>query len=274
MFDAHTHLNADQLYPERETHLDTFIAAWWTWLVNIGVSDMRNHRALDIATAAKDKDCFVWTAIWIHPGETVFGQIKNEAQADEEIALLTALILERKDDLVAIGECGIDSYHERDESIKALQIKLFTAQCGLAREHDLPLVIHSRSNFELTVDVLESYTDLDIYFHCRGYGPKEVQRTHELFPQLRIWFCGNLTYPKAQALRDSFSKAQELKISLVLETDAPYLAPQAVRGTQNIPGNVVLLYEWVQENYQISSETIVSNIKRLYRLDTKIKEWR
>gem|GEM_PF-6363313 len=58
----------------------------------------------------------------------------------------------------------------------------------------------------------------------------------------------------------------------MLETDAPYLAPQAVRGTQNIPGNVVLLYEWVQENYQISSETIVSNIKRLYRLDTKIKE--
>lgn len=273
MFDAHTHLNADQLYPDREQHVQDFMLAWWTWLINIWVNDTRNQRALDITKKSKElpfgaesEGIFIWATIGLHPGETTFGNIISKEIADHEIQKLQNLYKDNKQHIVALGECGIDSHFEWNKEIEEIQTYLFIAQCELARKASLPIVIHSRDNFELTHQILSDYKDLDIYFHCRWYTAKEIEITQKSFWSLRIWFCGNLTYPKAHTLRESFEKAIELDISLVLETDAPYLAPQVVRGRQNIPAHVSHLYTWVQETYWVWAERFINTTKALYKI--------
>ncbi len=263
MIDAHTHLNSEQLYPDRKLHLGDFEEAWWTWLITIWVNHLRNERALEIKQSY-DWSVKVWASIWIHPGETTFGNCNSEEAAQEEIDKLIRLTYEHLGHLCAIGECGIDSHFERDSKIQAIQEKLFIAQCELAKDTKLPLVIHSRDNFELTYDVLSRYKQLKVYFHCRWYSPDEVQRLYDAFPELWIGFCGNLTYPKATQLRESFTHAKELWIKIVLETDAPYLSPQSLRGTQNAPQNVVVLYDRVKETYGIDKEVFIQHTKELY----------
>ena len=268
MFDAHTHLNSDQLYPDREIHLGAFQDAWWTWLINVWVNHIWNQRVLEIAQKVREKsdNIYVWSTIWLHPWETTFGNISSKEVAKIEIEKLHTLFYENKKDIIAIWECGIDSHFERNSTIQSLQEQLFLAQCELARKESLPLVIHSRDNFALTHDILKNYTDLKIYFHCRWYGPKEVEQAKETFPHLRIWFCGNLTYPKAHLLRDSFQQAKNLWVKIVLETDAPYLSPQATRGKQNSPKNIVHLYDYVAEKFGLEKEKIIWNIKSLYNI--------
>lgn len=100
-------------------------------------------------------------------------------------------------------------------------------QCELAKELQLPIVIHSRDDFESTFDVIKDFKGEKIYFHCFGYGAEEVKKLQEYFPCIRFGFCGNITYPKAQPLRDAFVACK--RNNIVLETDAPWLSPQPVR---------------------------------------------
>jgi len=138
----------------------------------------------------------------------------------------------------------------------------------LAKELQLPIVIHSRDDFASTWDVIKNYKNEKIYFHCRGYGPDEIKILQDYFPQLWIGFCGNISYPKAQLLRDSlYVTCSE---SIVLETDAPYLAPQQMRGKTNEPANVVYIYEYVATILDIDQqklqESVAKNTKSLYNI--------
>lgn len=100
-------------------------------------------------------------------------------------------------------------------------------QCELAKEFQLPIVIHSRDDFESTFDVIKDFKEEKIYFHCFGYSAEEIRKLQEYFPHIRFGFCGNISYPKAQSLRDALLACDVNNI--VLETDAPWLSPQAVR---------------------------------------------
>jgi len=251
IYDSHTHLNSDQLYPDREQHLADFVDIWGQWLVNIWVNNEWNLRAL-LISKNNITDCFVWVALWLHPGEISFSHtIKNSQNIQDQIIQLRTLIQKHKDSkhIVAIWECGIDAHYDRDDDIQALQIELFQEQCELARELRLPIVIHSRDDFALTLDVLQKYIDLKIYFHCRWYTPEDVMLAVQTLPHLWIWFCGNTTYPKATPLRESFAKAIQLWVNILLETDAPYLSPQAVRWQSNTPSYIHFLYDWAIETY-------------------------
>lgn len=263
MIDAHTHLNSDQLFPDREKHLEEFLDAGGTHLVNIWVNQIWNLRALEMSEKYA-KECL--TTLGIHPLETVYGDIKDENILENKIKELSDLISTNIDKIVGIWECGIDSHYEWNDEIKAIQIPLFEKQCELARTYNLPIVIHSRSNFDLSIDVLKNYTDLKIYFHCRGYSPTEIQICVDTFPHLRIWFCGNLSYPKAIDIQESFVKARECWAKIVMETDAPYLSPQSLRGSQNAPKNVTVMYDRVQEKYNVSWEVFTDAARELYNI--------
>jgi TatD DNase family protein len=139
--------------------------------------------------------------------------------------------------------------------------------CDLAQELKLPLVVHSRDDFPTTMEILKNYKDLTIYFHCRGYGPDEIKILKDLkIKKLFIGFCGNVTYKNAQPLRDSLALVPFDQ--LILETDAPWLSPQAVRGTMNHPANVRYIYEFVAQQRGISldqlSKILEKNYKTLY----------
>jgi TatD DNase family protein len=170
--------------------------------------------------------------------------------------------------VVAVGETGIDVHYPNGLETLETQKELFVQHCKLARELKLPLVVHSRDAFLETFEILKNYTDLTVYFHCRGYGPEEYKQLNELIPHLFVGFCGNVTYKNAQALRDTLAVVS-LK-QLLLETDAPYLTPQIVRGQDNHPANVKYIYDFVAEFLKIApdalSEQVETNFCSVYKI--------
>lgn len=268
-YDAHTHLNDDKLYPERKTYLDNFIHAEWKWLVNVWVDHAHNERAIKIAREAVDhgNSCRVKATIWYHPSEICFGNITQE-NIDERISVLRKLYDENKDYIIAIGECGIDTHYPDGSNNIELQKELFRKQCEFAQELWLPIIIHSRDDFASTFEVIKDFKDEKIYFHCYGYGAEEIKILHESFPNLRVWFCGNVTYPKAQPLRDALLACDISNI--VFETDAPYLSPQKIRWERNEPANVKYIYVFSAPLLHLTEtqlqHQIEKNVEKLYNL--------
>jgi len=203
-----------------------------------------------------------------HPDELSNGHLKED-EIPAKIQELKDLYEANKEHIVAIGECGIDVHYPGTKEILPAQKKLFIAQCELASQLDLPLVVHSRDDFESTFEILKNYKNLVIYFHCWPYGPDEIKRLKDLkIERLFIGFCGNITYKKSENL---LATLREVSLDqLLLETDAPWLAPQVVRGTTNQPANVGFIYEFVSEFLQISFESLTlqieKNFKTVYQL--------
>lgn len=104
----------------------------------------------------------------------------------DKMQWLKELYVVHKKYIVAIGETGIDVHYPNGLETLEIQKQLFIHHCDLARECNLPLVVHSRDDFETTLDILTHYTDLTVYFHCRGYGPEEYKRLNDLLPHLFI----------------------------------------------------------------------------------------
>ena len=131
---------------------------------------------------------------------------------------------------IAVGETGLDYHYGADRRDE--QRRLFEGQLGLARELRLPVVIHTRSANADTEAILRAH-DGTVVMHCfsePGLLPAALERGWY------VSFAGNVTYPKAQDLRDAASRVPADR--LLAETDSPYLAPQPVRGSTNEPAFV------------------------------------
>lgn len=270
--DTHTHLNTEKLFKDWHKHIEDFEKIWWKILINAGADDEYNKNWIIIAKEHAKKDinneinnkCIVKATIWFHPYEAICGNITSD-NLENKIEELKKQYIENKEYIVAIWECGIDTHYEEDLNME-LQKKLFTAQLELAKDFNLPIVIHSREDFETTIEILKKYKELKIYIHCRWYWPNEIKIVQDMFPKLRIWFDGNISYPKAQNIRDSLNSIDLDKI--LLETDAPYLTPQVKRWETNYPANVKYIYDFVDKQLDIKkdelSKIIEKNCKNLY----------
>src|SRR5207248_2032379 len=131
---------------------------------------------------------------------------------------------------------GLTLDYYRDYAPRGDQLRAFEAQIELARETGKPLVIHTRAADDDTLRVLdERCTGVRLILHCFSMA----DRIEECLRHDDWWisFAGNVTYPKALPLRDAALRVPADR--LLVETDAPYLSPQAVRGTPNQPANVV-----------------------------------
>ena len=269
LIDAHTHLNTTPLVEGRPWYLQTFVDAGGVGLVNSWASESYNITWIEIAKAAEQAfpSCIVKATVGRHPLECVENIITPENMS-EKMQRLKRLYSDNKQYVVAIGETWIDLHYPNGFETLEIQKKLFIEHCEFARETWLPLVVHSRDAFDETFAILKDYTDLTIYFHCRGYGPEEFRMLNAEFRNLYVGFCGNVTYKKAEELRET------LKIvpltQLLLETDAPYLTPQIVRGTDNHPANVKYIYEFVSEfldiNPEALSDHVLGNFHSIYKL--------
>jgi TatD DNase family protein len=174
------------------------------------------------ALALSEQHDGVYAILGIHPHEA------GTATTDD-VAGLRELLAHPK--AVGVGETGLDWY--RDYAPRDAQRRLFAAQLDLARELELPVVIHTRAADEDTLAMLEQFRGT-VVLHCFS-SPRMLPGALE-----RGWyvsFAGNATFPKAVDLRLA---ASEVPANRILgETDSPYLAPQPVRGTRNEPANVV-----------------------------------
>ena len=245
LFDAHCHLNEQGLFSDWKQHVQAFIDLWGKGLVMAGANKEYNEKGIHIAEESLNffPDFFLKTCIGLHPGD--IHQLKKSLK--DEITQLKLRYQKHPSLIIAIGECWIDHHYPEYQQYHNAQKELFALQCDLAQELQLPIVIHSRDAFTETLDILKHYPELTIYFHCRGYGPEEIKQLQSLFPKLFIGYAGNISYPKADEIRASL--LQTATHQLLLETDAPYLAPQKFRGSINTPQNI-------KENWRFIAELI------------------
>lgn len=244
-YDAHTHLNSPILFPKWKEYIKNFIEIWWKGIINVWADKEYNQNWLKIVQDFDFDDFILKTTLGRHPSECVEWKIVK-SNLKEKMQRIKDRYYEYKNWIIAIWEAGIDLYY--DWAIESLDIQkeLFLNHCDLAQELNLPLVVHSRNAFDQTLDVLKNYKDLTVYFHCRGYWPEEIKKLKNFgLKNLFVGFCGNVTYKKADDLRESLKLVWEDQ--LLLETDAPYLSPQIVRWTQNEPANVRYIYDYVAE---------------------------
>jgi TatD DNase family protein len=219
VIDSHTHL---ELCEPADTDLvEAAVEAGVERMVTVGTESASCRAAL--ATAEDFPQ--VWAAIGRHP---------NAATGfdDADAAELAALAAHPR--CVAIGETGIDLY--REGAPLEDQQRAFRAHIALARTTGKPLVIHTRAADDETLALLGAEADgLTVILHCFSMA----ERVEECLEHPDWWFsfAGNVTYPSAAPLRTAMLRVPEDR--LLVETDAPYLAPQVLRGRPNQPAHVV-----------------------------------
>jgi TatD DNase family protein len=217
--DSHTHLSSCE--PPDDELVAEALAAGVTRIVTIG-TDVENS---GVALAAAERFGEVYAAVGLHPNEAT----------DFSDADFTALArLAEHPRCVAIGETGLDYYREGAPAED--QRRAFEAQIELARSVDKPLVIHTRAAEDETLSLLhERAGDLRVILHCFSM-PERIEECLA-HPDWWVSFAGNATYPKAVELRAAALRVPAER--LLVETDAPYLAPQPIRGKPNSPAHVV-----------------------------------
>ena len=215
MIDTHAHLDALE---EPDAAVGRASEAGVTRVITVGTGIESCRAALRIA-AAHDG---VHAALGIDPHQAAGAE-------PDRLPELRALLGHRK--AVAVGETGLDYHYGADR--KAEQRRLFEAQLELARELELPVVIHTREANDDTAAILAGH-DGTVVMHCFS-EPGLLAAGLE-----RGWyfsFAGNVTYPKAAELREAAAAVPADRI--LAETDSPYLSPQPLRGKRNEPAHVV-----------------------------------
>lgn len=251
--DTHAHLYYDRFDPDRT---EMMVRTWQNCeaVVCIGAGIESSLKSIDEAS----KDPRVFASVGIHPHET-----QDDPNRLRELA--------QNPKVVAIGECGldykIDPVHPHSVVDKKSQQDQMQTQIKLANELNLPVIIHARNCWEDLLPLLKNAPPKSGVIHSWTGGLKDAQGIFEL--GLHISFSGMLTYPANDHIRQVAALAPIDRI--VIETDAPYLPPQAVRGQRNEPAFVKLTAEKLAEVRGVEVEAVgqatTNNAKKLFRLN-------
>jgi TatD DNase family protein len=240
--DTHCHLDACK--PSDEELVARAREAGVGRIATVGMNDASIDRAVAAANAHEE----VFAIVGRHPNEASGFDPARDVEPIERAAADPRVR--------AIGETGLDYY--RDYAPRDDQRRAFEAQIDVAARAGLPLVIHTRAAEEDTFAMLrERARDVTVVLHCFS-APGRLDEAVEL--GYVCSFAGNVTYPKATDLQQA---AREVPDELLLvETDAPYLAPQPVRGKPNEPANVARTAEFVADLRGVSYEELDAIVER------------
>lgn len=216
----------------------------------------------DLATSAKSVELAqtfddVWAVVGVHP---------HEAKLVDDRVLQTISDLALRPRVVAVGEIGLDFF--RDHSPRDVQEQVFRSQLEIAVAHKKPVVLHIRDAYEEAFNVLELADHPEgLIFHCFSAGPKEARRAVELGAY--VSFAGNITYSKSESIRQASRQVPQDR--LLIETDAPYLAPTPHRGRPNEPAFLPDVGRALAESTGFSTRQIAevtrANANRVFGLD-------
>ncbi|MEY9781133.1 TatD family hydrolase [Sinorhizobium fredii] len=240
LIDTHCHLDFPDFDAERDAIIERARQAGVTQMVTISTRVKRFETILAIAETYENVFCSVGT----HPHN-----------ADEELDITTADLvrLSAHPKVVAIGEAGLDYFY--DNAPREAQIEGLHRHIAAARETGLPLVIHSRSADDDMAAILTEEAGKGAFpflLHCFSSGAELARIGVELGGY--VSFSGILTFPKSQELRDIAKTIPRDR--LIVETDAPYLAPKPFRGKRNEPAYVAHTAEVLAETIGVSMAEI------------------
>lgn len=252
IFDTHSHYDDKQFEDDREELLASMPSQGVGTIVNVSAS----YDSCQYAVALAQKYPFVYAAVGIHPDEV--GSLD-----EEKFAEMKKLFREEK--VVAVGEIGLDYYWDNEPH--EVQRQWFIRQIDLARELDLPVIIHSREAASDTMYIMQNYAKgLSGVIHCYSYS---VEMAREYVKMgFYIGIGGVVTFKNAKKLKDV---AAEIPLErILLETDCPYMAPEPYRGKRNHSAYLSYVAEKIAELRGITPEEVIKvteeNARRMYRL--------
>lgn len=252
LFDTHAHLDDRAFDIDRKQMLSELPNSGLALVMNPGCS-LASSRA---ASALSERYDYLYAAVGSHPDAA--DEVNDQTLA--EYRTLCAANPKIK----AIGEIGLD-YHYEDIP-REIQKRAFRAQMELARELDLPVIVHERDAHEDGMQIVRDFPEVRGVFHCYSGSVEMAQQLVKL--GWYIGFTGVLTFKNA---RRAVEVAAAIPLErIVLETDCPYMAPEPYRGKRNDPGKIFRMAEKLAEIRGISIEDAcritLENGKRLYRI--------
>jgi TatD DNase family protein len=256
LIDSHAHIDFPQFAEDRDAMLERARAAGVSTLLAIGTGP--GPEKLDAALPFAEQHDWIFATVGIHPHEA-------KEVTPQHLDQLAALAQHPK--VIAWGEIGLDYFY--DHSPRDIQDKVFRDQLALARQAKLPIIIHCRDAWSDCLNILDEVwrpTGLGGILHCFTSTLEDAHRGIAM--GFLISFAGNSTYPKTQNLRD-VAKALPLE-NILIETDAPYLAPQAYRGKRNEPAYVGEVAKAIANVRNLRTEEVASataaNFRRFFGL--------
>lgn len=252
LFDTHAHMDDRAFDPDRRELLENFPLQGIGLIMNPGCSLESSRNA---ARLSQEYD-YVYAAVGSHPDAA--------DEVTEETLNIYRQLIQRNPKIRAIGEIGLD-YHYEDIP-RDIQLRAFRMQMELAKELDLPVIVHEREAHEDGMKVVDEFPAVTGVFHCYS-GSAEMAK--ELIKRgWYIGFTGVLTFKNA---RKAVEVASTIPLDrIVLETDCPYMSPEPFRGKRNDPGKLHRMAEKLAEIRGLSVEEIhaltMENGKRLYRI--------
>lgn len=239
LIDTHTHLYSDAFAEDRNEMIERAIADGVDKFYIPAIDSQTTQAMYDLEQAFPDR---MYLMMGLHPTSVKENYEEELNHVEEELA---------KRKFYAIGEIGIDLYW--DQSTLEIQQDAFRRQIKLAKKYELPIVIHCRNAFDEVFEILEEEKGDDLFgiFHC--FTGTLAQAKQALQYNMKLGIGGVVTFKNGKI--DKFLNEIDLK-HIVIETDAPYLAPKPFRGKRNESAYVVKVAEKLAEVYDTSVEEI------------------
>lgn len=227
LMDTHAHLDDPRFDEDRPDVMERARKAGVSRIITVGC--WNKESGFEAVEEIIRENEGVYGALGIHPHDA------KDAAGDEAFELIRGIAAKKGSRIVAVGETGLD-YHY-DNSPREVQREVFRRQIRLARELNLPLIIHSREAERETLDIMkeEGAADIGGVFHCFSGGPEMAKEV--LAMGFYVSLTGVVTFPKADAIREAVKTVPVEK--MLVETDCPYLAPVPERGKRNEPAFAV-----------------------------------
>ncbi|SFG33099.1 TatD DNase family protein [Lachnospiraceae bacterium C7] len=241
IFETHAHYDDEKFDGDREELLSKMQPGGIGRIINVGSSIETTKTTIDIA---KNHD-FVYAAVGVHPSDI-------DGLNEETFAWLREQTSWEK--TVAIGEIGLDYYWDKEEEVQKQQRYWFKRQMELARETNLPVIIHSRDAAADTMNLMKEIHAEEIpgVIHCYSYSPEMAEQFIKMGYYIGVG--GVVTFKNGKKLKETVKKIPIERI--LLETDCPYMAPEPNRGTRNQSLNIPFVVKQIAEIKGISTQEV------------------
>ncbi len=247
LVDSHCHIDGEKFDADRDEVLQRAADAGIVAMLNVGTGDP-NSDDFKRAVACAEKYPTVYASVGVHPHDA---KLYDDAAEKHLIELVKS-----SEKVVAWGEIGLDFHY--DHSPRDVQTEVFRRQIHVAKELDLPIIVHSREANDETVEILTEECSYEGFrggiMHCFGGTIEIVQALVPI--DFLISFAGNVTFKNADDLREV---AEMMSLNkMLVETDCPFLTPEPNRGKRNEPAYLVHTVEQMAEHMYIEPSALAT----------------
>ena len=259
--DSHCHIDGEAFDADRDVVIKRAREAGVKMMLVVGTGDATDFENFSRVVRLAEKHENIFASVGVHPHDAKTFDAESERRLIE--------LANSSEKVIAWGEIGLDFYY--DHSPPEVQKEIFRRQIKIANELNLPIIIHSRDADDETVEILTEECAHENFrggiMHCFGGNPQMAESLMNI--GFLISFAGNVTFKKADNLRDSARVVPLNK--LLIETDSPYLAPIPFRGKRNEPMFVVETAKFLADFYNVDLKVLAKattqNFRQLFKIE-------